>query len=288
MPGIGGSGTAWNSPPPQLPTSQFGNPSTFTAAANTQANDYDTIMQGYKDFINKSASNPITSTNVAAPSVAPQTANYQQSADVTNSLAGLSDLATTGGYTPQGIADIRARDESPTTSIYSNAQQNVERAKALGGGYSPNFNATQASMARDESNQIAGIDTAANAGIAQNVAANRLAAASPYAAASSAANQAQTQSGQFNANVVNSINEANAGRNLTANTGNADRNLQSQLYGRQNVLGGLEGMKSLYGTTPALTNTFGNQVTQAAQLGQGQQNINQRQNQDIYRMAGVG
>ena len=36
-------------------------------------------------------------------------------------------------------------------------------------------------MARDESNQVSGIDTAANAGIAQNVAANEIAASGTYA-----------------------------------------------------------------------------------------------------------
>ncbi len=277
------SGTAWNaypkstSPTPISPTSSFGSPNTFTAAANQQAGDYDTIMKGYSDLATSFAKNPLS-----AGTVTPQLAPYTQSADVTNSLAGLSDLATTGGYTPQGIADIRARDISPTRSIYANAQQNVERAKALGGGYSPNYNAVQAKMARDESTQIGDINTNANAGIAQNVAANRLSAAPAYAGASAGANQAETQAGQFNANTTN-----------TVNTGNADRNLAAQFQNRGNILGTLQGQTSLYGTTPALTNTFGNQVVQATQAGQGQQNINQNQQQideqkqrDIFGMAG--
>jgi hypothetical protein len=284
----GGIGGNFN-PQPQntLPISSFGAPSNFSAGASQQASDYDTIMKQYQNFTANAAQSPATSQNVSTTNVAPQTANYTQSADVTNSLANLSDLSQTGGYTQQGIADIRERDISPTRSVYANAQQNVERAKALGGGYSPNFDATQASMARDESNQIAGIDTAANAGIAQNVAANRLAAASPYAAASSTANAAQTQNNEFNANAVNATNEANAGRNLQAGTGNADRNLAAQFQNRGNILQGIQGQTNLYGTTPALTNTFGNQVMQAGQLGQGQQNIDQNKNNAIYRMGGV-
>jgi hypothetical protein len=282
--GIGG-----NFQPQQnnLPISSFGAPSNFAAGASQQASDYDTIMKQYQNFTANAAQSPATSQNVSTTNVAPQTANYTQSQDVTNSLANLSDLSQTGGYTAQGIADIRERDISPTRSVYANAQQNVERAKALGGGYSPNFDATQASMARDESNQIAGIDTAANAGIAQNVAANRLAAASPYAAASSTANAAQTQNNEFNANAVNSVNEANAGRNLQAGTGNADRNLAAQFQNRGNILQGIQGQTNLYGTTPALTKTFGDQVSTATQLGQRQQNIDQNKDNAIYRMGGV-
>ena len=284
MPGVGG-----NFNPSGNPLSSFGNPASFTAGATTQAGDYDKIMQNYRDFVSKAANNPITATNVTPSTIAPQTAAYTQSPDVTSSLAKLSDLATTGGYTPQGIADIRARDISPTRGIYAQGQQDLQRQKSLSGGYSPNAAAATASMARDESNQIAGIDTAANAGIAQNVAANRLSAASPYAAASSAANQAQTQAGEYNANVVNQINEANANRNMTAQTGNADRSLAAGFQNRGNILSGLEGQKSLYGTTPALTNTFGNQVMQAGQLGQGQQNLDEQRQRDIFGMSrGVG
>ena len=282
---FGGNSTfgSFGGPPQTSPTSSFGNPGSFTAAANTQAGDYDKIMQQYGDFVKNASTNPLTSQNVAAPvGVAPQAANYQQSADVTKSLAGLSDLATTGGFSDANIADIRARDISPTRSIYANAQENVERSKALGGGYSPNYDATQAQMARDESSQIADVTTAANAGIAQDVAANRLAAASPYAAASAGANAAATQASEFNANSVNAANEANANRTTGVNVGNADRNLLAQGQNRGNILAGIQGQTNLYGTTPALTNTFGNQVTQAANINQGQQGLDQQRRNSIY------
>jgi hypothetical protein len=277
--GRGGPPIAPTGPP--LPTSQFGNPSTFTAAAKTQASDYDTIMKQYGDILTKNAASPLVSNNVSYQGIPAQSVQYQQSGDVTNSLANLSDLAATGGYTPQGIADIRARDISPTRSIYANAQQNAERARALSGGYSPNFNATQRQMARDESNQIANIDTAANAGIAQNVATNRISAASPYASASSAANAAKTAADQKAVDVINQINEANANNNLQAKEFNSSQGLQAQVANRQNILGASQGMTSLYGTTPALTSTFGNQVGQAANIGQGQQQINDQRQRNI-------
>ncbi len=268
------------------PTSSFGNPATFTAAANTQASDYDKIMAQYADLAKSYANNPISAASVSSPNVAPQTAQYSQSPDVTSSLSGLSDLATTGGYSDANIADIRARSISPTRSIYANAQQNVEREKALSGGYSPNFNAVQAKMARDEASQIGDINTNVNAGIAQNVASNKLIAAPSYASASASANAAQTAADQRNADIINQVNESNASRNLTANTGNADRSLMAQFNNRGNILGATQGMASLYGTTPALTNTFGNQVIQAGQLGQGQQQINQQKQRDMYGFVG--
>jgi hypothetical protein len=312
----------------------FGNPATFTAAANTQASDYDKIMAQYDELAKSFSSNPLTagtvgSNNVQTPggvapssvnfqgvaapksvdykSVTPQTSQYEQSGDVTSSLSKLSDLATTGGYSEADKQNIRERDISPIRSIYANAQQNAERSKALGGGYSPNFNAVTASMARDEANKIGDINTAANAGIAQNVASNRIAAASPYASASSTANAAQTAVDQHNADIINQINEANAQGAFQANTANAanaqqagefntstaaaiaeananratttgEFNVQAALdaakTNRAGALGAIEGKRSLYGTTPALTNTFGNQVIQAGQLGQGQQQLN--------------
>jgi hypothetical protein len=44
-------------------------------------------------------------------------------------------------------------------------------------------------------------------------------------------------------------------------------------------------MRGLYGTTPALTNTFGNQVVQAGQLGQGQQQLNQQNQNGLLNFA---
>jgi hypothetical protein len=238
---------------PIAPFQQFGDPASFTAGAQKQAYDYDTIMKNYENVIGDAKTNPITA-------LMPQ---YSQSADVTKSLSDLSGLSDTGGYTPEGIANIRERDISPTRSIYANAQQNVERTKALGGGYSPNFNATQAQMARDESNQIASVDTAANAGIAQNVAANRLAASGSYAGAAANANNERTSVDQSNAN----------------------RDLEARLSNRGAITGAIGGEANLYGTTPALTNTFGNQVMQARGSDQQQQQLNQQQQRDIYGLA---
>lgn len=319
MAGVQIAPSYWDQPVKKLPpTSVFGNPGTFTAAADTQASDYDKIMSQYADLAKSYASNPIGTSPIATQQVAapnqvnynqitPQTSNYEQSEDVTGSLAGLSDLATTGGYSDQGINDIRARSISPIRSIYANARQNAERQRSLAGGYSPNFNAVQAQMARDESNQIGDITTNVNAGIAQNVAANRLSAAPAYASASANANAAKTAADQRNAEIINQINQANSQGSFQANRfnvdasnanneNNANRAFSTQTFNTQaaldaakankgGIFGAIEGQRSLYGTTPALTNTFGNQVVQASQLGQGQQNLNTQRLNTIGSLA---
>ncbi|MBI3334571.1 hypothetical protein HYZ97_03730, partial [Candidatus Pacearchaeota archaeon] len=190
------------------PMSLFGDPATFTAAARTQASDYDRIMKSYSDFLDASQTNPLTATSVTPQMVTPQTAQYRQSQDVTGSLANLSNLAATGGLSPAEIADIRARDISPIRSIYANAQQNVERQRALAGGYSPNYNAVQAQMARDEAEQIAERTTAVNAGIAEMRAKGRLSAAPAYAGAAGSEAGRATEAAERNAAIINQINEA--------------------------------------------------------------------------------
>jgi hypothetical protein len=339
-------------------------------------------------------SNPIERPrNIEFNPLDPRTTDYNQSDDVTDSLGKLKELAETGGYSPQAIQDIRERNLSPIRSIYASGKQNLERQRSLSGGYSPNFNAVTASMARDQASQIGNITTRTNADIAQNVASNRLAAASPYAGYSARANDAKTSADQRNTDIINQINESNAGRKtsidefntsmgvgvdkynrdtqLGVDVGNRDFRANTDRYNRDTQLGvdkynsdkqlgvdernrdvrlniekynrdtqlgvdrdnrdsklgvdkynrdtqlgadrdnrdtqlgvdkfniedifrknmagkqmnqddinkileAIKGQASLYGTTPGLTSMFGNQVVQAGQLGQGQQDINNR------------
>lgn len=266
------------------PITSYGAPSNYTAAANTQASDYDRIMAQYADLAKSFSSNPLKFNPVSSSSVnpiTPQTAPYRQSDDVTKSIGNLGELSRTGGYSDKDIQDIRERDISPIRSIYANARQNTERQRSLSGGYSPNFNAVTAKMARDEAQQIGDTTTAANAGIAQNRASNRISASSPYASASSSANSQQAEADRKNADIINQINsmnasigENNANRSTQVGMFNSQGFMDASKYNRSGALGALQGQVSLYGTTPALTSTFGNQVAQAAQLSQGQQQLN--------------
>jgi hypothetical protein len=245
---------------PQMPTKQYGNPNTFTSAANQQAKDYDKIMGMYEDVYNQGKQNPLTFNPVTG-----QTTQYSKSADVTKSLGDLSELSSTGGYSAQGIQDLRSRGVSPIRASYANAERNINRGRSLSGGYSPNSGALRAKMAREQGDLLSQRMTDINAGIAQNVATNRLSAAPAYSGAAQRENEARTGVDTKNADIMNDIAKFNASGSLDA-----------QRSRFNNQLGAVEGMRGLYGTTPALTNLFGQQISDTTRLGQSQQEINNR------------
>ena len=243
---------------PKSPLDEYGSPNTFSTAVGTQAGDYDKIMDAYRQLGTRQTTfNPLT------PQLPP---GYTQSADTASALSSLKGLTATGGYTPEGIADIRARGIAPIRSIYSSAQRDLSRQKNLSGGYAPGMGAVTDKLAREQADIIGKTTTDVNAGIAENVARNRLAAAPQYAGTAQAEDRARMAREEANANIINEINKVNESIRL-----------QVQAANNQNLLSSAEGMKSLYGTTPALAQTFGNQVAEATQLGQNQQQINNQQ-----------
>jgi hypothetical protein len=226
----------------------------YNKAVEQQAGDYGNIMKNYQDLLNKA--NSFTS------GYNPATATYQQSPDLTDAISKLKGLSETGGYSDQDIQNLRERGISPIRSVYASAQRNVDRNRALQGGFSPNYNAVTAKMARELSDQIANQVTNVNAGIAQNVAQNKLNITPQYAG---------TTAGQ--SNLANEMGSQNA-----------DRVNQAKQFGMQipfqYASDALHGMTSLYGTTPAMSSLFGNQALQAASLQnqinqEGQRNTNQ-------------
>jgi len=260
---------------PQSPLNQFGNPQSYTGAATQQAGDYDKIMKEYGGLIGGlkagAGKGKVSYQGAGAGMAYAPTIGYKQSDDVTGAIANLSQLSRTGGYSEQDKSDLRSRGMSPIRSIYSSAQQGLNRNKALQGGYSPNFAAASAKMARSMSDQIGQAEQDVNAGIAQNVASNKVAIAPAYS------NAALGASGQ-----KIGVDTANAGGQLEADKYNSG-------LGRQNssdILSAIEGMRGLYGTTPALTKTFGDQVIQAGSQNQNQQEINNRKLQGVYGTIG--
>lgn len=183
-------------------TSQF---KLYNTAVEQQAGDYGNIMAGYKNLLAKGPSS-----------------------DYSSSVSNLKDLATTGGLSPEDVANLRARGVSPIRSIYSSANRDVDRQKAIQGGYSPNYGAVKAKMARELSDTLANKTTDVEAQIAEMKQRGRLSAAPGYASAAS----------------------------------QQDRSAQDAL----------QGMTSLYGTTPALSSLYGGQAMQGAQL---QNQVNQ-------------
>jgi hypothetical protein len=322
--GYTGQQLGYGTPPPKPSNPLTTRYNLYNQGVKQQAEDYSGIMQGYKDLYNKALSTPQLQTPQAytpgkysanfmgaGQQYTPQNYNYSPTTQTSNSIANLGELAKTGGYSDQGIADLRARGISPIRAVYANAQRNIDRQRSLAGGYSPNYTAATTRMARELSDQIAGATQNVNAGIAQNVASNRISAASPYASAAGSENalaanmgraniEEQNRGQQFNIGNAQRASEFNAGAANQAgmfNTGAGNEaarfNMQLPLqYGQYNqgisdrALRALEGQRSLYGTTPALSSLFGNQALQGAQL---QQMINQQGNQSNLQavMAGM-
>lgn len=330
-------------PPPQnkKPTNLFGNPASFTGAADTQAADYDRIMADYNKIIsgggNIGGSGNSTSNNqIKFSPIAPgnqikfdpvkfnssqaETTNYQQSGDVTNSLSTLRGLSESGGYSDSDIANLRSRGASPIRSMYANYQQNMNRQKSLQGGYSPNLTASMAKMGRDQSQALSDASINSEASIADNRARGRLSGAGMYSSAAAGESAQRTAAEQRNTDIINQNNQANVNRaldvdkfntsgaldtnkfntntildinkfnssgTLDANKFNSNTAFDRDRFNTNSVLQAIQGKTSLYGTTPALTNTFGNQVVQAGNLGINQQDAQNRRLNTFGGVAGV-
>jgi hypothetical protein len=166
--------------------------------------------------------------------------------DPFNSYGGYTEFSQTGGYSPTDIANMRARGTSPVRAAYANAQREIGRGRSLQGGYSPNAAAAQVKMAREQGQSGADAMQNVEAGLAEAKNRGRLAGLSGMAGIEGQRLDAQLQAGMFNA--------------------------REQNYNQQNAL---NGMANLYGTTPAMAATFGNQLNQSiGQAGQqGMQNM---------------
>jgi len=238
---IGFPGQTFN--PTNLPTGASPSPNfinqnnLYGASVQQNAEDYDSIMGGYRNILNN-PSNPIQYNPY----------QYQASPEYTSATSRLSGLADTGGYSEQNKQDIRARGMSPIRSIYAGANRDINRGRALQGGYSPNYNASKVKMAREMSDLISGKMSDVNAGLAERIAQNRIGTTSQLANLAGQESAMQNQFGQRNAEM---------GLDL------AKYNQQQPI---QQKMGALQGMSSMYGTTPALANLFGSQALSWAQL----------------------
>lgn len=125
----------------------------------------------------------------------------QAMGDYSNLMSQYQNWADTGGFTPEQLQNIRSRSNSPVRAAYSNAQREMERGRALQGGYSPGFNAATARMAREQGQLASDQSTNTEAMIAELL---------------------------------------NRGKQF-----------------------GMSGMSGMYGTTPGLASTFGNQMLAA-------------------------
>ena len=123
----------------------------YNQSADQSTQNYNQMFSGYNDLLSQ-----------IQRAFQPQRAGYQE-------------FANTGGYSPQDIQDLRARAISPTRAVYANAQSNIDRQRALQGGYSPNYTAASAKLSRDLSSSISDANVNANASIADSIRQGKLA-----------------------------------------------------------------------------------------------------------------
>jgi hypothetical protein len=253
---------------------------TYDSAASQQASDYDHIMQGYRD-VGQNARNEAASGSYGGNTTANFTKlnpnllsympdfQYSRGGDLQGTISNLQNTAKTGGYSDNDLYSLRERGISPIRSVYANAERNLSRQRALSGGNMSNYGAVAAKMAREQAGQIGEATNRTNADIATMVAtgkqnANQLLAPlleRENALSNETRNRSITARGEVdarNAAERSRVEAHNAEIEKLMNelaTRNAERNTNTQLDA-------LHGQQSLYGTTPALTNLFGNQVLQ--------------------------
>lgn len=88
---------------------------------------------------------------------------------------GYGEFAATGGISPGEIAATRQMAQGDVSSIYDSLKRNLERRKAIQGGYSPGFGANEATLGREGSAASYGAVNQANLGLLQQQREGRLA-----------------------------------------------------------------------------------------------------------------
>lgn len=262
-------------------TTQYTPEAAFPRAIQQQAGDYDRIMQGYEGVLNTpnpeygslmSRYQQLLQQNQAGPSLA----SYEETPEFREAFANAREMSRTGGLSDADQSNLRARGVSPIRSVYQNAQRNMERQARLSGGRSANYNASASRMAREQSESMAGAMQNVNAGIAEMVQRGRLAAMPEMSRMGEGSSGRRTQVELANADARNQHGRTTA--DILANM----RALMDSDQNRRTDA--LRGMTSLYGTTPALVNTFGNQVQNNQQL---QETRRQNSQNNRYRAGGL-
>lgn len=230
-------------------------PAVYQSALSQSAEDYDSLMDQYKNLGNKAASAGADD----KINFTPTTPTFGEAAPDTD-FSQLEGIANTGGFNPGDVDTIRASAVAPIRSIYDSANRNLLRQKNIQGGYSPNFGAIQAKLARESSNLISGSMTDANAKIAEMVQRGKLAGATSLAPLNAGETARKQNVANMNTSIANTTAESNANRELAT----AKHNVGVEGNDFNNILESIRGQQSVYGTTPAFASTIGGQVMNAA------------------------
>lgn len=225
-------------------------------ARNQNMQDYGNIMGGYQSFM-KNLNPTYNKVAYQRPGEMNEAYGYLRQA-----APGYQEFAQTGGYSPTDIQELRARGISPIRASYGNTMMELDRARSLGGaGGAPNYIAAASKAQREMPGQMADAMTGVNAKLAEDVRSGRLQGLAGLAGIGSTM-------GGFAGDEGKAI--------LSADLANQGADIQTQGMKQQGMLAGLSGQAGLYGTTPAMASTFGNQALNAygqrAGLEQNRQN----------------
>lgn len=227
----------------------------FNLSAGRQMQDYGDMMTGYQDFSKSLKPTTFGYNKVSAkrPEELGEAYGYLREA-----APGYREFASTGGYSPTDIQELRARGVAPIRSAYGNTMMEMNRSRSLGGaGGSPNYIAAASKAQRDLPGQMADATTTVNAGLAEQIRNGKLAGLSGLTGIGDS---------------MGGLSSAEASRILQADTANQSADLQAKSMTeqslqnmRQGQLSSLSGQSNLYGTSPAMAATFGNQALNAYQ-----------------------
>lgn len=215
----------------------------FNKTNYRQMQDYGDIMGGYDEFSNSLSPN-FTRVNYSRPGELNEAYGFLREA-----APGYRQFADNGGYSNQDIQELRARGISPIRAAYGNTMMELNRARAIGGdGGSPNYIAAVSKANREMPGQMADAMTGVNAKLAEDIRAGKLEGL-----------RGLTGIGT----TMGGLSSDEAGRELSAQMANQNAELQARGLFQQGKLAALSGKTGLYGTTPAMSNMFGNQVMQS-------------------------
>lgn len=234
-------------------SSAIGAPSAIQSAYSPLENVWADTSRQYNDIIDayrKSRSEPTQITRPTPYSFTPLS-SQARTPELSNAFNLYQNFANTGGYSGGDVQNIRARSLSPIRAIYANANREVDRQKNLQGGYSPNYGAVKSKMARELSSILGDKSTDVEAQIAQMVQSGKAQALPGLAGL------AESQAGR-----EQQINLANQQQQMQTEQMNmaALRDYEERLRAQQgDTLQNIQAEQSLYGTSPAIASTFGNQ-----------------------------
>ena len=236
---------------------------TYQTGMGQNMQDYGNIMGGYNQF-SQGLGGP-TKFNYQTIN-APRPGELNESyGTLRSALPGYQQFAQTGGYSPTDIQELRARGTSPIRAAYGNTMMELDRARSLGGGYSPGYTAALSRAQTELPGQMADAMTGVNAKLAEDIRQGQLSGLGGMAGIGSE---------------MGGLSSAEAGRQLQAGLANQEANLRAQGMDeaslqnlRQNQLRGLQGQTGLYGTSPAMAGLFGQQALEAYQQRNQQQQM---------------